>query len=258
MKEYCIYYHKSPENKYYIGQTCQKVEDRWKNNGSGYKIAKMKEAIDKFGWSNFEHGILEEGLSAQEADEREAYYIALFDSVNNGYNVYTANHSGYHFAELWADPNIRAQMIKKLTELRNTPEYHTQQSNRMKEIWMREDYRESQAKTWTDERREQASIRSKRNWENPEYREKISKAQSDIKKETWKDPEYRKKICKQVLCVETNKVFESVKAAAEWCGVKPNTLSTALRSKTHQSGSHPESGIKLHWKYYSDEVRKEG
>ena len=45
-KTYLIYYHRSPENKYYIGQTCQEVNSRWKN-GYGYKTEKFSSAIKK-------------------------------------------------------------------------------------------------------------------------------------------------------------------------------------------------------------------
>ena len=58
-KKFTIYYHKSPEDKYYIGQTCQDLETRWRN-GKGYHSVKFTEAIEYFGWENFEHGILEE------------------------------------------------------------------------------------------------------------------------------------------------------------------------------------------------------
>jgi len=245
-KEYLIYYHKSPENKYYIGQTCQEVDSRWKN-GHGYKTEKFSSAIKKFGWKNFEHGILEENLSKDVADQKEAYYIALFNAVDNGYNTYRENYSGYHFADLWANKDIKNKIIQKLIEQRNTPEYSEEQSKRMQQVWQREDYKKSQKEAWTDERKEKVSQWTKQNWQNKEYRDKISKAQSDYRKKDWQNPEYRKKMCVQVRCIETEQIFESVKLAAEWCGVKPNTLSSALKSKTHQSGKHPESGIRLHW-----------
>lgn len=255
MKEYKIYYHKSPENKYYIGQTCQNLEERWKN-GKGYHSIKFKKAIEQFGWNNFEHGLLEI-TTEEEVDEREAYYIELFDAVNNGYNTYKENYSGYHFSDLWQDPIIRTQMIQKLVQQRNTIEYKQKQAKMMSELWKTEEYREKQRDSWTEERKEELSKRTKENWKNDKYREKISKAQSEYRKKDWQDPAFRRKMCVQVQCVETGRIFESIKEAAEWCGVKSNTLCAALKSKTHQSGKHPESGQKLHW-IRLDEVREEG
>lgn len=255
-RKFIIYYHKSPEGKYYIGQTCQNTKERWRK-GKGYNSLKFTAAIQKYGWDNFEHGILEENVLKDKIDELEAYYIEKFNSVENGYNTYKQNYSGYHFSDLWENEQVKAKMIKTLTDLRNTEEYHNEQSQRMKNLWNTEEYRQVQKDTWTDERKEKTSQASKENWLKEGYREKISKAQSEYRKKDWENPEYRKKMCKQVWCQETNQVFESIKLAAEFAGVKANTLCAALKSTTHQSGKHPETGVKLHW-YYASEVGKEG
>lgn len=88
---YTIYMHKNKINgKVYIGQTCQNVKDRWKN-GKGYKSCfAFNAAIQKYGWDNFEHIILEENIvSATEANELEQKYIIQYNSVNPeyGYNI---------------------------------------------------------------------------------------------------------------------------------------------------------------------------
>ena len=85
---YCIYMHKNKINgKIYIGQTCQIPEKRWKE-GEGYKGSiQFYSAIKKYGWENFEHIILEENLTLEEANKKEAYYIQFYDSYRNGYNA---------------------------------------------------------------------------------------------------------------------------------------------------------------------------
>ena len=85
---YCIYIHKNKiNNKVYVGQTCQKPEQRWRK-GEGYKTCnQFYTAIKKYGWDNFEHIILEKNLSLEEANEKEAYYINYYDSYKNGYNA---------------------------------------------------------------------------------------------------------------------------------------------------------------------------
>ena len=55
-----------------------------------------------------------------------------------------------------------------------------------------------------------------------------------------------------------NLTTKQLAKATDWCGVKSNTLCMALSSKTHQSGSHPVTGQKLHWRRYPPEVEKEG
>lgn len=88
---FTIYKHTNKKNgKVYIGQTIQKPEDRWKN-GAGYRsCVKFYNAIQKYGWDNFEHEILEQKeMTQKEADEKENYYISFYNSQNDekGYNI---------------------------------------------------------------------------------------------------------------------------------------------------------------------------
>ena len=88
-KKYTIYMHRNKlNNKVYIGQTCQKPEYRW-NNGKNYSHCNaFFRAITKYGWDNFEHIILFEGLSQEEANQKEIELINLYHSTdrNYGYN----------------------------------------------------------------------------------------------------------------------------------------------------------------------------
>ena len=87
-----IYLHRNKiNNKVYIGQTIQPLEDRWKN-GFGYKTCYyFYNAIQKYGWDNFEHIILEqsENWTQEELNNKEKEYIKLFNSTNPdyGYNI---------------------------------------------------------------------------------------------------------------------------------------------------------------------------
>lgn len=59
--------HISPTNKYYVGITSQKPNNRWKN-GKGYiKNTYFYRSIQKYGWSTFNHEIIAENLTKQEA-----------------------------------------------------------------------------------------------------------------------------------------------------------------------------------------------
>ena len=90
---YTIYLHKNKiNNKVYIGQTIQdNLNNRWKN-GLGYKnCTYFYNAIQKYGWDNFEHLILEQdqNWTKEELNQKEQYYINLYKANNPefGYNI---------------------------------------------------------------------------------------------------------------------------------------------------------------------------
>ena len=91
---YSVYYHRNIiTNQYYIGITSQKPQKRWRLNGTGYKSQeKFWNAIQKYGWNNFEHIILnQEEMTQEEANQKEIFYIKKYDSQNpkKGYNINT-------------------------------------------------------------------------------------------------------------------------------------------------------------------------
>ena len=90
-KLYCIYMHKNKvNNKVYIGQTCQSPERRWGKNGINYyRQKKFWNAIEKYGWDNFEHLILYTHLTLEQANQLEEQLIAKYKSMDDayGYNL---------------------------------------------------------------------------------------------------------------------------------------------------------------------------
>lgn len=104
METYTVYKHTTPNGKVYIGQTKKSLSDRWKANGKGYTCHKhgfFWKAIEKYGWENIKHEVLKEGLTQEEADRFEKYYIELFKSNQRdfGYNSQTGGSNGYKYSE---------------------------------------------------------------------------------------------------------------------------------------------------------------
>lgn len=98
MKEnWKVYCHQNKLNgKKYIGITSKPtLEDRSGNKGQNYGFY-FGNAIHKYGWENFEHFILLENLSRQEACMFEQYFIKEFNTQNAsyGYNI-TAGGEGF-------------------------------------------------------------------------------------------------------------------------------------------------------------------
>ena len=89
-KLYCVYKHTNKINgKMYIGQTCQKPQKRW-SNGKHYETSTyFNNAIQKYGWDNFEHEIIATGLTLNEANSLEEKLIIELELMNSdkGYNL---------------------------------------------------------------------------------------------------------------------------------------------------------------------------
>lgn len=100
-KKYIVYQHISPSEKKYIGITSQSTKRRWRN-GEGYKNNEhFYNAILKYGWENFKHEILFEGLSKEKAEEIEKKLIMKLDTTNpsKGYNLRDGGGSNGGFNE---------------------------------------------------------------------------------------------------------------------------------------------------------------
>lgn len=91
-RSYCVYVHTNKINgKRYIGMTKQQPpEKRWGINGNRYcKSTYFYNAINKYGWDNFEHEIIKRNLTIYEASQLESKLIKEFDTMNDdkGYNL---------------------------------------------------------------------------------------------------------------------------------------------------------------------------
>ena len=89
--KYKIYAHVNKINgKVYIGQTQQKLKDRFGCNGAYYKHSShFWNAIQKYGWNNFNHITLVSGVSLDLANIIEEELIRKYNTMNNkiGYNM---------------------------------------------------------------------------------------------------------------------------------------------------------------------------
>lgn len=84
---YTVYKHTNKVNgKVYIGQTSFNVGKRWKE-GRGYKTGIFKRAIEKYGWDNFKHDIIKEGLTKEEANLLEITLIKEYKELGISYNI---------------------------------------------------------------------------------------------------------------------------------------------------------------------------
>lgn len=93
--KYTVYMHRHKENgKVYIGCTRKSLTHRF-DNGNGYRrCTRFWDTIRKDGFDAFEHIILHEGLSQDEAYDFEEKLINAYDAMNpeHGYNLRSGGH----------------------------------------------------------------------------------------------------------------------------------------------------------------------
>ena len=102
-KEFCVYCHTNKiNNKRYVGITCRDPMRRWGVNGTGYRQnIHFYNAIQKYGWENFKHEILYQGLTLEEATFIEVRLIAEYKSniPDFGYNSTTGGETNQEYSD---------------------------------------------------------------------------------------------------------------------------------------------------------------
>lgn len=102
-KDYFVYLFKNTINgKVYIGQT-KNLKKRC-SEGNYRSSPYFYSAIQKYGWEKFSHSILKKGLSLEEADYWEVYYIKEYQSTNPSYG-YNLSQGGGHKCVLFGEKN---------------------------------------------------------------------------------------------------------------------------------------------------------
>lgn len=220
MRAHCIYVHVNKENgKCYVGQSIN-IKERWSRSGSRYKDSpRFWKAIQKYGWDSFEHIILEQELTQDEANNREIFWISLLNTTdeNCGYNLATGGNN--YQSILWQNEEYKEKMHKAFSCSR-------------KVLWQNADFSKVQ------QDKMQAGVQAF--WNDPEKRnQRIQNIIGD------KNPN-----SKQVRNIETGLIFSTIKEASAWCGLNAvSCIGQNCRGKVKSAGRHPKTGEKLHWEY---------
>ncbi len=222
---YTVYTHTSPCGKVYVGITSMKLKDRWKN-GNGYETCTLlKRAIEKYGWENFTHEVIFEGLTKEEAEIKERELIASLRSNDPEYG-YNIENGGYTHGK------HSPQTLKKMSENRkgkcvgiDNPFYH-----------------KSHSKEWIQnhlcgENNPMYGVRGKN---HPRYGIKHTKESIQKMKDSKKgkyagvdNPKARK-----VRCIETGEVFDCIKYASEKTGAHISCISAVIHGRAKTAGGY--------------------
>jgi hypothetical protein len=123
---YCL--HCISTGKKYIGQTIQKLQYRindhfCRSSNSQYKFHR---AIRKYGKNNFIYGVIED-CDFSIINEREMYWIGVYDTFKNGYNSDTGGMNGRLLSE------ETKSKIQQKTSKHNNPRYGVKLNDELKE-----------------------------------------------------------------------------------------------------------------------------
>lgn len=254
---YCVYCHRNKINgKRYIGQTCTSPETRWRKNGKGYeKNSYFWSAIQKYGWDNFDHYVIQDNLTKEEADLLEDLNIRAFNTIdrNYGYNFKYGGSYGKHNEESkqknsdaiknkWKDVNYRQKMME------NNPIYKGEITpwNKGKTNVYSETTRKKMSDNWNYDKHFSKETKQKLSESYKKYREKHPEA---ITKSVKAMNESRKHAI-DMYDLENNYIqtFESIAEACK-LGFSSSKISLCCsgKRKTHKGyiwKYHEEGGLK--------------
>lgn len=135
---FTVYMHISPSGKRYIGITSTSVKRRWGKEGVCYKPQTyFYRAIQKYGWDNFEHIIIAENLSEEDAYAMEISLIKQYKSNNAlyGYNISSGGDTislGVKRSDTWKQHMSQVMQGNLNRVHKNSPEQRKAISKRMK------------------------------------------------------------------------------------------------------------------------------
>jgi group I intron endonuclease len=148
--------------KRYIGQTINPksryiahINDSNNPNSQAYNYPLAK-ALRKYGLNNFVYEVLGEELTIDEMNELEIYYIDLYDSINNGYNILEGgrNASRIHSDEAKAKMSeAKGELsVNEIINLRIAYRDHSSPTKIYKELYQDKMHFNSFLNIWTGQR----------------------------------------------------------------------------------------------------------
>lgn len=268
--------------KVYIGRTCRKLHQRAGYKGKNYNhCTYFWNAIQKYGWENFEPTILEEGLDAKEASNREIFWIKEYDATNRnkGYNIRDKVCSDFTEASCKRSKNyINPMKGKKHSEeaKRKMREHHANFKGENSPIYGRKFPGRGKGRVLSEETRRKIGVSNKGKckgkvpWnkgipmdeetkdklrqlnigeKNPFFGRKHSEESLKKMKESKMNisEETRKKMSEgstkyRVLCIETGIIYKNSKEASIKTGVHKDSISRCCSGNRKTAGGY-------RWKY---------
>lgn len=225
-KIYTVYLHKNKINgKVYIGITMQNPPAaRWGSKGCNYKSSPhFYAAIQKYGWDNFEHIILFQNLTKEEACLKEQELIAKYNAMNREYG-YNSTSGG----EVYAINKETRQKISQSMIGNQNGLGHPCSEEKKKKI-----SEAQKGRSFTEEHKQKLSEAAKKR-----HTPCSKQTKERIRQSSHKRPVY---------CEELNIVFESVQECGRQLGIPATSISKLCRGRGKTLKGY-------HLKYFNDDI----
>ena len=234
-KKYTVYMHICPNNKKYIGITCQEPEKRW-SRGSGYYSNKhFYNAIRKYGWDNIQHKILYKNLTKEQAETKEIELIAKNKSNNRkyGYNIQNGGNTiGTHSDET----KLKISIANK-GKIRNQEAREKNSKNKIgNKNFLGHHHTEKTKKLLSELKKGNKNCLGRKLSQETKNKISISHLKSE-KKNKYK---------KSIICIETNIKYNSIKEAGRILQINSRSIQKVCKGERQTAG-------KLHWKFAKEE-----
>ena len=227
MKEYTVYKHVNKINgKVYVGLT-NNVKRRWRNSGYFYKGSPyFKHAIDKYGWDNFEHEILFEHLTEEEAKQKETEMVLYYRSNEPDYGYNLTNGGDLNVP----NEEVRQKISKSKSNMTGEQLQHVKEAAQLREQKYKQQGRKNPfyGKTHTKETREKLS---KSNWYNKDP-EKFM----EMHKNHLNCGGSESRFAKKVVRLMDGKIYNTMME----CSVDNNICGGTVENHCYKKLQHPE------------------
>lgn len=228
--KWCVYCHISPSGKRYIGITGQDPKKRW-GNGKGYKEnSYLTRSIEKYGWDNFQHIILEKNLTKEEAQIKEIDLIAFYKSSERrfGYNIETGGQC----------PCLSEETKKKISDSHLGMKVSEEAKKKMSESHKGEKHN-MYGTHRSEETKRKISESNKGKHSTPQDIDRLNKMHDMIKK--------------PIMCIETGVIYESVTNAGKLMGISSGNITSVCTGTPMKNGRIRQTAGGYHWKYATKE-----
>ena len=207
---YYVYQHINKiNNKRYIGITKQNPSLRWGSNGINYKGSPVFwNALQKYGWNNFEHEILYSNLSKEDACHIEKKLIMEYKTQDRNF--------GYNITEGGDAPSMTPETKEKISSALKGNKNNA--GNKCSELTKKKIIKDLKGKPFTKEHKQKISIAKKGKSTGKHSEETIRKISKAHKK-------------KAVYCKEQNIVYESIQQCAKMINVPATNVCKCCKGK---------------------------